>query len=113
LDVTEREGSLSIENENTEFASSGSNETTHVMDSDVSITTTSDGTKCTSQCCSSYEKAFQPVDKAVLESLSSKGRKFLPQWYKQFPWLNVCTKIKAVFCLYCCYSCHHNLNQFT
>jgi len=57
MDVTEREGSLRIENKNTEFASSGSNETTHVMDSDVSIATC-DGTKCTSQCCSSYKKAF-------------------------------------------------------
>ena len=49
----------------------------------------------------------------MLNSLSVKGRKFLPQWYKQFPWLNVCTTKRAVFCLYCCYCIHNNLNQFT
>ena len=75
--------------------------------------TASDITNCTAQCCLKYEKAFQPLDKTMLASLASKGRKFLPQWYKQIPWLNICTTTKAVFCLYCCFPCHHNLNQFT
>jgi len=77
------------------------------------IPTTSDTTKCTSQCCLNYNEAFQPVNKIVLSTLSSKGRKFLPQWYKEFPWLNVCTSRQVVFCLYCCFANHHNLNQFS
>ena len=102
----ENEQQGNVENEDTEFAGGECNETIGHLDS-------SDAAQCIAQCCLNYEKAFQPLDKAVLNSLSSKGRKFLPQWYKQFPWLNVCTTKRAVFCLYCCYCCHHNLNQFT
>ena len=98
--------------ENSEFTGSECNETSDWMDSNDTITA-SDITKCSAQCCLNYEKASQPLDKTMLASLTSKGRKFLPQWYKQFPWLNICTTKRAVYCLYCCFSCHHNLNQFT
>ena len=116
LDVTEGENRVEkeregrVENENVELASNVSDENADVMDSGVNMTTNvnddddittslrlSAGNNCSSQCCVSYEKAFQPVDK-VLESFSSKGRKFLSQWYKQFPWLNekLCSAFIAV-----------------
>ena len=98
--------------ENSEFTESEYNQTSDWMDSNDTITA-SDITNCTAQYCVNYDKAFQPLDKTMLASLTSKGRKFLPQWYKQFPWLNICTTKRAVLCLYCCFSCHHNLNQFT
>ena len=51
-------------------------------------------TKCTSQCCLNYNEAFQPVSKVVLNTLSSKGRNFLPQWYKyNLTTLHACSKV--------------------
>ena len=75
--------------------------------------TANNTTKCTSQCCLNYNEAFQPVSKVVLNTLSSKSRNFLPRWYKEFPWLNICTSRQVVLCLYCCFANHHNLNQFS
>ena len=64
-----------VENEDVELASSESDENADVMDLDVNMTTGDDDmtttlrlsadNNCSSQCCLSYEKAFQPVDKAV------------------------------------------------
>ena len=84
--------------ENSEFTVSECNETSDWMDSNNTIIA-SDITNCTAQSCLNYEKAFQPLDKTTLASLTSKRRKFLPQWYKQFPWLHICTTKRAVFCL--------------
>ena len=57
--------------------------------------------ECSSLCCTSDEKAYQPNDKITLQLLSVKNRNFQQSWYKQFPWLNVCTYRKKAFCHYC------------
>lgn len=55
---------------------------------------------CSSLCCVSEEKAFQPNDKPTVQLLRAKKRNFQPSWYKQFPWLSVCTNRKKVDCRY-------------
>ena len=67
---------------------------------------------CSFQCCANEDKAFQPNDKPTLLSLNSKNRNFKVGWYKQFPWLSVCTYRKKVFCLYCRHASNHNWFSF-
>ena len=67
---------------------------------------------CSSQCCVHEERAFQPNDKPTLQLLHSKNRNFQLSWYKQFPWLSVCTNRKKVFCFYCQYAVKHNWLTF-
>jgi len=54
---------------------------------------------CTAQCCIVCDKAFQPTDKKTVETFTTKKRNFQPQWYKQFPWVSVCTTYKKAYCL--------------
>ena len=68
---------------------------------------------CIVQCCIHSDKPFQPVDKKTLLTLSIKKRNFQPQWYKQFPWISVCTTYKKVYCLYCRHATKHNLISFS
>ena len=68
---------------------------------------------CTAQCCSSDEKGFHPIDKPTLHLIATEKRNFQSQWYKQFPWLTICTTYKKVFCLHCRYATKHNLLSFS
>ena len=68
---------------------------------------------CSGQCCSNEEIAFQPKDKPTLMTLAAKKRNFQPQWYKQYPWLSVCTTQKKVFCLYRRNATKHKLIAFS
>ena len=70
-------------------------------------------TNRTAQCCVSNEKAFQPVDKQTLLKFINKKRNFQPQWYKQFPWVSVCSNSKKAYCLYCRHAAQHNLISFS
>ena len=72
-------------------------------------------TNCTVQCCVSTDRAFQPVDKRTLLTFTNKDQKrnFQPQWYKQFPWVSVCTTSKKAYCLYCRHASQHNLITFS
>ena len=69
--------------------------------------------ECTAPCCSTPEKAFQPIDKPTLAKLSVKKRNFQPQWYKQFSWLTVCISSKKAYCLYFRHAVQHNLIMFS
>ena len=64
---------------------------------------------CTSLCCASNDKAYQPIDKQTLSQLASSGRNFQPQWYKKFPWLTICISTNKVYCLYCRFAAQHEL----
>ena len=75
--------------------------------------TTPEDVGCSSQCCTSEEKAFQPNGNIILKTLSMKQRNFQSSWYKQFPWLSVCTSRKKVFCFYCRYAARHKLLTFS
>ena len=68
---------------------------------------------CTALCCSIIDKAFQPIDKRTLSTLTIKKRNFQPQWYKQFPWVSICTTYKNAYCLYCRHAAKHNLISFS
>lgn len=68
---------------------------------------------CHSLCCSSESKPFQPTTKETLQQLTRNGRKFLPIWYSQYPWLTVCTTKKKVFCFYCKHATVRKLVQFS
>ena len=67
---------------------------------------------CTTMCCASGDKAYQPTNKQIISLFASKGRNFQPQCYKQFTRLTVCTSSKKVYCLYCRYAVQHNMIKF-
>ena len=48
-----------------------------------------------------------------MKTLSMKQRNFQSSWYKQFPWLGVCTSRKKVFSFYCRYAARHKLLTFS
>ena len=48
-------------------------------------------TLCQSMCCSCEKEAFQPSNRDVLKVFSSNGRNFMPAWYKDYPWLTLCS----------------------
>ena len=57
---------------------------------------------CTTVCCSEIQQAYQPREKVILSLFIKKGYKFLPAWYKKFPWITLCTTRKKS--LYKCMS---------
>ena len=57
--------------------------------------------QCIAQCCSTDEEAFQPIDKPTLSGLSFNQRNFQSKWYKDYPWLSVCTIYKKVLNVPC------------
>lgn len=67
---------------------------------------------CTHPCCTD-SKPFQPENPVVLASLVNKGRNFVVEWFKQFPWLTLCLTKKKVFCFYCRYTSLHQLLIFS
>ena len=81
---------------NTEASSTTTGSSTAIC----STTVTTDCSTCTHQCCTD-QKPFQPVNQVVLASLANKGRNFVVNWFKQFPWLTLCLTKKKVFCFYC------------
>ena len=44
---------------------------------------------CTTVCCSKIQQAYPPREKVILSLFLKKGRKFLPAWYKKFPWMTL------------------------
>ena len=62
---------------------------------------TGDVLACSNICCSCEGEAYQPKNDVILESLSNKGRRFLPAWYERFPWITICATRKKVFCTFC------------
>lgn len=57
--------------------------------------------ECNSVCCSDLMKPFQPQSEECLACLTSNGRKFVPKWFQQYPWLTVCSTRRKVFCYEC------------
>ena len=68
---------------------------------------------CTRECCSSFEKSFQPTDKPTLNSLATDKRRFQSLWYKQFPWLSICLTVGKAYCLYCRFAEKRNMLTFS
>ena len=67
---------------------------------------------CTTVCCSEIQQAYQPNEKVILSLFIKKGRKFLPAWYKMFPWITLCITHKKIFCVYCRFAQRHKLFTF-
>ena len=68
---------------------------------------------CTTVCCSEIQQAYQPREKVILSLFIKKGHKFLPAWYKRFPWITLCTTRKKTFCVYCRFAQRHKLFTFS
>ena len=99
-------------------SSSGPSQPTDYLTSSESCAETSlsesvSPVQCTSLCCSSELEPFQPKSAEALRSLARNGRKFLPFWFKQYPWLTVCTTTNKVYCFYCKFAMKHNLVVFS
>lgn len=62
-------------------------------------------TTCNAGCCEDLDVPNQPTDRALLDSTKqqignkSEHRCFNPQWYKEFPWIHLCSDHK--FLCYC------------
>ena len=58
---------------------------------------------CDAGCCEHLDAPNQPTDRAVLDSTKqqtgnkSEHRSLKPQWYKEFPWIHLCTDRKNCF----------------
>ena len=71
-----------------------------------------EASSCSLLCYSDTNIAWQPKGKQTLVRLMVKVRNFQPQWYKHFPWLNVCMSTK-VYCICYRYAMRHKLITFS
>ena len=92
--------------------SSTESSSTATVSSTAICSTITDCLTCTHPCCTD-QKPFQPVNSVVLASLANKGRNFVVNWFKQFPWLTLCLTQKRVFCFYCRDISQHELLTFS
>ena len=70
--------------------------------------------KCDAECCSNVREPYQPEDERVLRGTrhqtgnKKEYRAFNKKWYKQYPWLTLCTTRNSVFCYICRFSAETN-----
>ena len=100
----ERDGDESSETEEqgNESDSSGS-ESTDVSNTGPNIgpeSSCSPEIPCDGICCSDSSVPFQP-NSTLLKNMSKSGRNFVPNWFKEYPWLTACISKGKVFCIYC------------
>ena len=55
---------------------------------------------CDGSCCSDSSVPFQP-NSTLLKNMSKSGRNFVPNWFKEYPWLTACISKGKVYCIYC------------
>ena len=73
---------------------------------DDSQSTPIENSTCNAGCCEGLDAPNQPTDRVVLDSTKqqignkSEHRCFNPRWYKEFPWIHLCSDRK-VFCYHC------------
>ena len=72
--------------------------------------------RCTAECCLNRMSPHQPLNDAILEAtkeqIGKQLRVFQKQWFKEFPWLTLCTTQNRVYCFYCRSCIQENELQF-
>ena len=73
--------------------------------------------RCTAECRLDHLSPHQPLNYAILEAkkeqIGKQLRAFQKKWFKEFPWLTLCTTQNRVYCFYCRSCIQENELQFT
>ena len=96
------------------------------LDEEESSTSGNPGSSCDCQCCVNPGIPYQPANVSESKTvhshfckeiqhgqLKSYSRKIQPNWYKQYPWISVCTSKYKIFCASCCGAKQQGLLTFT